>query len=66
MELTNNRTRKLKKQQHQKQNKEKNAIDQLHLMQESKYEYFRPMRIPMRHTIKGIQHPDLTLTKNNK
>lgn len=30
-------------------------------LDETRYSNFRPMRVPIKHNIKGIKHPDLTL-----
>jgi hypothetical protein len=44
-------------------NTQNTGIDRLHLMKESKYENFRPERIPINYTLKLIKHPSLLCIK---
>ena len=66
LELARSRVRKLQaQQQHLYKRGEESGTSKTPTLDQTKYENFRPMRMPTKHAIKHIKHPNLTLPLPN-
>ena len=66
LELARSRVRKLQaQQQHLYKRGEESDSSKTPTLDQTKYENFRPMRMPTKHAIKHIKHPNLTLPLPN-
>ena len=65
LELARSRVRKLQAQQQNLYKREEENGSKTPIPDQTKYENFRPMRMPTKHAIKHIKHPNLTLPLPN-